>query len=68
MVSESSRCHSSVWQAHRVGKAARAETITCPTWTGIQRDSPGKGLESNWLPTPPEGGFSMNLRLYWPKA
>ena len=34
----------------------------------IQRDSPGKEKESNWLPTPKSGGFSMNLRLYWPKA
>jgi hypothetical protein len=33
----------------------------------IQRDSPGKERESNWLPAPKEGGFSMNLRLYWPK-
>lgn len=34
----------------------------------IQRESPGKDNESNWLPTPKEGSFSMNLRLYWPKA
>jgi hypothetical protein len=33
----------------------------------IQRDSPGKELEANWLPAPKEGGFTMNLRLYWPK-
>jgi hypothetical protein len=33
----------------------------------IQRDSPGKDREANWLPSPREGGFSMNLRLYWPK-
>lgn len=33
----------------------------------IQRESPGKDHEANWLPTPKEGGFSMNLRLYWPK-
>lgn len=33
----------------------------------IQRESPGKDKESNWLPTPKSGGFSMNLRLYWPK-
>jgi hypothetical protein len=33
----------------------------------IQRESPGKGKESNWLPAPKSGGFSMNLRLYWPK-
>ncbi|MCA9068024.1 MAG: DUF1214 domain-containing protein, partial [Planctomycetaceae bacterium] len=26
----------------------------------------GKGKESNWLPAPKSGGFSMNLRLYWP--
>lgn len=32
----------------------------------IQRDSPGRDRESNWLPAPKEGGFSMNLRLYWP--
>ncbi len=33
----------------------------------IQRESPGKDKESNWLPAPKEGGFSMNMRLYWPK-
>ncbi len=34
----------------------------------IQRESPGKDKESNWLPTPASGAFTMNLRLYWPKA
>jgi hypothetical protein len=33
----------------------------------IQRESPGKEKESNWLPAPAGGPFSMNLRLYWPK-
>jgi len=33
----------------------------------IQRASPGADKESNWLPAPKSGGFSMNLRLYWPK-
>ena len=33
----------------------------------IQRESPGKDKESNWLPAPASGGFTMNLRLYWPK-
>ncbi len=33
----------------------------------IQRDSPGAEKESNWLPAPKEGSFTMNLRLYWPK-
>ncbi|MEV5539907.1 DUF1254 domain-containing protein [Saccharopolyspora shandongensis] len=33
----------------------------------IQRDSPGADKESNWLPTPASGPFSMNLRMYWPK-
>ena len=33
----------------------------------IQRDSPGGDKESNWLPAPKQGKFSMNLRLYWPK-
>ncbi|UST72292.1 DUF1254 domain-containing protein [Pseudomonas siliginis] len=34
----------------------------------IQRESPGKDKETNWLPTPAKGQFSMNLRLYWPEA
>jgi hypothetical protein len=33
----------------------------------IQRESPGKDKESNWLPAPARGLFTMNLRLYWPK-
>ena len=33
----------------------------------IQRASPGTDKESNWLPTPSDGGFSMTMRLYWPK-
>jgi hypothetical protein len=31
----------------------------------IQRDSPGKDKESNWLPAP-SGRFVLMLRLYWP--
>jgi hypothetical protein len=34
----------------------------------IQRESPGKDKESNWLPAPGSGSFTMNMRLYWPKA
>jgi len=34
----------------------------------IQRESPGKDKESNWLPAPKSGHFTMNLRLYWPKV
>jgi hypothetical protein len=33
----------------------------------IQRESPGRDKESNWLPTPQRGAFTMNLRLYWPE-
>ena len=32
----------------------------------IQKDSPGKNKESNWLPAP-TGRFILMLRLYWPK-
>jgi hypothetical protein len=32
----------------------------------IQKDSPGKEKESNWLPAPP-GPFNVFMRLYWPK-
>jgi hypothetical protein len=31
----------------------------------IQNESPGKELESNWLPAP-TGPFAMYMRLYWP--
>lgn len=34
----------------------------------IQRESPGEEKESNWLPTPKSGGFSLTMRLYWPKS
>ncbi|HEX8806575.1 MAG TPA: DUF1254 domain-containing protein [Candidatus Aquilonibacter sp.] len=33
----------------------------------VQRDSPGKDKESNWLPAPKSGNFTMNMRIYWPK-
>jgi hypothetical protein len=32
----------------------------------IQKDSPGKAKESNWLPAAAED-FSVTLRVYWPK-
>ncbi|MGY2804791.1 hypothetical protein ACVIHF_001521 [Bradyrhizobium sp. USDA 4506] len=32
----------------------------------IQKDSPGKDKESNWLPAP-EGDFILMLRMYWPQ-
>lgn len=32
----------------------------------IQKDSPGKSKESNWLPAP-NGPIYLVLRLYWPK-
>ena len=31
----------------------------------IQKESPGKDKESNWLPAPP-GKFILMLRMYWP--
>ncbi|ADP16921.1 hypothetical protein AXYL_03601 [Achromobacter xylosoxidans A8] len=31
----------------------------------IQHESPGPGLESNWLPAP-KGEFILMMRLYWP--
>jgi hypothetical protein len=33
----------------------------------IQKDSPGKEKESNWLPAP-DGPIYMVMRLYWPKT
>jgi len=33
----------------------------------LQKDSPGKGKESNWLPAP-DGPIYLVMRLYWPKA
>lgn len=33
----------------------------------FQHESPGADKEANWLPAP-EGPFSVNMRLYWPKA
>ena len=32
----------------------------------IQKDSPGKEKESNWLPSP-DGPIYIAMRLYWPK-
>ncbi len=33
----------------------------------IQKDSPGKATESNWLPAP-NGPIYLVMRLYWPKT
>lgn len=33
----------------------------------LQSTSPGPDKESNWLPTPKEGRFSMLLRAYGPE-
>ena len=33
----------------------------------IQRQSPGKDKEANWLPAP-NGPFMIALRIYWPKT
>ena len=33
----------------------------------IQNETPGKDLESNWLPAP-KGPFAVYMRLYWPKT
>jgi hypothetical protein len=32
----------------------------------VQKDSPGKAKESNWLPAP-NGPAYLVMRLYWPK-
>ena len=32
----------------------------------IQKDSPGKDKEANWLPAP-DGSIYLVMRLYWPK-
>ena len=31
----------------------------------IQKDSPGKDKEANWLPAP-DGDFILMMRMYWP--
>ena len=33
----------------------------------IQKDSPGKAREANWLPAP-AGTIYLVMRLYWPKT
>jgi hypothetical protein len=33
----------------------------------VQKDSPGKDKESDWLPAP-DGPIYMVMRLYWPKT
>ncbi len=33
----------------------------------IQKESPGKDKEANWLPAPPTGEFNVIIRNYWPK-
>lgn len=34
----------------------------------ISHDQPRESRRANWLPAPEQGPFSLNMRLYWPKA
>jgi hypothetical protein len=54
---------------NRYSISARQSLISNPdgsTDLYIQKDSPGKDKESNWLPAP-AGDFILMLRMYWPK-
>ena len=54
---------------NRYSISARQSLISNPdgsTDLYIQKDSPGKNKESNWLPAP-AGDFILMLRMYWPK-
>ena len=33
----------------------------------LQAQPPANGPESNWLPIPDSGAFSLTARIYWPK-
>jgi hypothetical protein len=53
---------------NRYSISTRQHVITNPdgsTDLYIQKYSPGKDKESNWLPAP-DGDFILMLRLYWP--
>lgn len=53
---------------NRYSISARQDLKTNPdgsTDIYIQKDSPGKDKESNWLPAPPDD-FILMMRLYWP--
>jgi hypothetical protein len=53
---------------NRYSISARQSLISNPdgsTDLYIQKDSPGKDKESNWLPAP-AGDFILMLRMYWP--
>lgn len=53
---------------NRYSISARQDLQTNPdgsTDLYIQKDSPGKDKESNWLPAP-AGDFILMLRMYWP--
>jgi hypothetical protein len=34
----------------------------------VQPTSPGADKESNWLPAPAQGNYSLYIRAYWPEA
>ena len=54
---------------NRYSISARQSLISNPdgsTDLYIQKDSPGKDKESNWLPAP-AGDFILMLRMYWPQ-
>jgi hypothetical protein len=53
---------------NRYSVSARQNLVSNPdgsTDLYIQKDSPGKDKETNWLPAP-DGDFILMLRMYWP--
>ena len=49
-----------------ITNVVRPETANGGLTIYIQKDSPGKDKEANWLPAP-DGPFWTAMRLYWPK-
>jgi hypothetical protein len=55
------------WGRYALGDASNLITAADGSVTlYIQRDPPEASRESNWLPAPRSGKFSLSLRLYWP--
>jgi hypothetical protein len=78
-VGQHRRLHAlAAWKRHAYGSVPQQRRLDLPAIASrrhgvavlqhdldIQKDSPGKDKDANWLPAP-AGEFHLTMRMYWP--